>query len=140
MAYSENADTLRRAIEAFETGDAQVFPELFAPDVSGWSPVMMVNGLDELVAAFSDFESSLSDIEVQIDAVDGFGNKALAEYRITGVFTQPFVVDDEVVIEPHGGTVVLGAAMVAEFEDGLITAYRNYFDDITIFDQMLTAG
>ena len=49
-------------------------------------------------------------------------------------------LDDEIVIEPHGGTVVLGAAMVAEFEDGLITAYRNYFDDITIFDQMLAPG
>jgi len=53
-----------------------------------------------------------------------------------GVFTAPFVMDDAV-LEPNGRTVVVGAAIVAEFEDGRIKAYRNYFDDMTFLEQLL---
>ena len=139
MSRRANAEVPRRAIEAFEVGDVGVFPELFTDDVIGWSPIQLTDGLDALVAEFTDFETALTDVTVQIDAVDGLGgNKALAEYRVTGQFTAPFVMDDAV-LEPNGRTVVVGAAMVAEFEDGRIKAYRNYFDDMTLLEQLLMA-
>ena len=60
MSQSANAEGLRRAIEAFEVGDVGVFPELFTDDVIGWSPIQLTDGIDALVAEFTDFETALS--------------------------------------------------------------------------------
>ena len=41
------------------------------------------------------------------------------------------MIDDEVVIDPNGRRLLLGAAAVADFEGDKIKAVHAYFDDAT---------
>ena len=41
-------------------------------------------------------------VDIQIDSLDIFGTRGLAEFRVSATFSGPFVVDDAVVIEPNG--------------------------------------
>ena len=139
MAENTRAEVLRRGLEACIVGDVAALPELFTEDVSGWSPNLLASSLAELAEAVADREDSLSEVALQVDALDITGNKGVIEYRVSAVFSGPFLISDEVVIEPNGRELLLGAAMVAEFSGDRISAFRNYFDDATLMEQMLAA-
>ena len=59
---------------------------------------------------------------------------------MAATFSGPFVIDEEVVIEPNGQPLLLGAAAVADFEGDKIAAVRAYFDDATLLEQMLAGS
>ena len=44
--------------------------------------------------------------------------------------------DEEIVVEPNGRELVLGAAAIADFAGDKIKSLRAYFDDITLLEQM----
>ncbi len=75
----------------------------------------------------------------QIDSLDIFGSRGLAEFRVAATFSGPFVIGESAVIDPNGQKLLLGAAAVADFEGDKITALRAYFDDATLLEQMLDA-
>ena len=135
MAQDDRARVLQEALEACVLGKVEALPRMFTEDVSGWSPNMLVSSLDELTEVVAEREGSLTDVAVQVDAVDVVRNKGFVEYRLRGVFTGPFMLDTDTVVEPNGREIVLGAAMVAEFSSGKISAFRNYFDDVTMLEQ-----
>jgi ketosteroid isomerase-like protein len=137
MAENGRSQVLRSALEACIVGDVDALPELFTADVSGWGPHMLVSSLDELSETVASREDALSDVGLQIDSLDVFGNKGFVEYRLNAVFSGPFVLDKEAVIEPTGGKILLGAALVAEFTGDKISAFRNYFDDASLLEQMV---
>jgi ketosteroid isomerase-like protein len=137
MARSGRAGVLERALEACLNGEVEALPELFDDDVSGWSPNMLVSSRGELAEVVAERDASLSNLSVKIDAVDVVGNKGYAEYRVNAVFSGPFVVDDDTVIEPNDREILLGAAFVAEFRGDTISAFRNYFDNAALLEQML---
>src|SRR5512132_3876209 len=139
MAENDRGGVLRRALEACIRGEVDSLPGLFTEDVSGWSPNLLVTSLDELTEAVAYREGSLSEVTVHVDALDVFGNKGFVEYRVSGVFSGPFVIDEDTMVEPNGREVLLGSAMVAEFTGDKISAFRNYFDDATLLEQMLVA-
>jgi ketosteroid isomerase-like protein len=139
MAENNQRSVLRRALEACVLGEVEALPELFTADVSGWSPNMLVTSLDELTEVVASREAALSEVTVNIDALDVVGNKGYMEYRLSAVFSGPFVVDDDTVVEPHGQEVGIGAALVAEFKANKISAFRNYFDDAALLEQLLIA-
>lgn len=113
--------------------------ELFHDDVSVWSPDLHAVGLEDLAENLAFWETAFSDVDIQIDALDVFANKGFAEFRVVATFSGPFVVDEEVVIEPNGHKLSLGAAAVAGFEAGKIKALRAYFDDAALLEQMIMA-
>jgi len=137
MADNGRAEVLRRALEACIVGDVAPLPELFTADVSGWGPHMLVSSLGELTETVAGREEALSNVAIDIDSLDVFGNKGFVEYRINAVFSGPFVLDEDTVIDPTGNTILLGAAFVAEFEGDKISAFRNYFDDASLLEQMV---
>ena len=100
---------------------------------------MLVTSLDELTEVVASREAALSDVTVNVDALDVVGNKGYIEYRLSAVFSGPFVIDDDTVIEPNGQEIGIGAAMVAEFKANKISAFRNYFDDAALLEQILIA-
>jgi len=131
---------LNRAITACITPDDDAIAklgELFTDDATVWSPNMLAVGLGELVETLGVRESTFSDVAIQFDALDVFGNRGLAEFRVVGAFTGPFLADDAVVIEPNGREILLGAAAVADFDGDKIKALRAYFDDASLLEQML---
>ena len=87
MAESERGRVLRRALEACVLGDVGALPELFTADVSGWSPNMLVSSLDELTEVVADREAALSNVALEVDALDIVGNKGFMEYRLSAVFS-----------------------------------------------------
>jgi ketosteroid isomerase-like protein len=137
MSANDRRQVLRRALEACILGQVESLPDLFTEDVSGWSPNMLVASRSDLTEVVADREEALSDVDIQVDALDVFGNKGFAEYRVSAVFSGPFVISDDIVIDPNGREIVLGAAMVADFSGDKISAFRNYFDDATLMEQML---
>jgi ketosteroid isomerase-like protein len=137
MTQTARSEVLRRALNACIVGDVDALPELFTNDASVWSPNMLTSSLAELSEAVADRDGSLSDVDLQIDALDVFGNKGFAEYRVSAIFSGPFVLDEGRAIEPNGQTILIGAAVVADFDGDKIAALRNYFDDSTLMEQML---
>jgi ketosteroid isomerase-like protein len=137
MARSDRAGVVERALEACLKGEVEALPELFTEDVSGWSPNMLVASRSELADVVAERDASLSNVSVKIDALDVVGNKGYAEYRVNAVFSGPFVVDEDTVVEPNGREILVGAAFVAEFSGDAISAFRNYFDNAALLEQML---
>lgn len=137
MTEDGRTGVLRRALEACFAGDLSTLPEVFTEDVSGWSPNMLVTSLDELSTVVADRDESLSDVSVRIDGLDVAGDKGFAEYRVRAVFSGPFRLDEETVLEPTNREILLGAALAADFTGDKISAFRNYFDDMTLLAQML---
>jgi SnoaL-like domain len=139
MAENGRGQVLRRALEACVTGEVDALPELFTDDVSGWGPHMLVSSLDELKETVASREEALSDVGIEINSLDVFGNKGFVEYRLNAVFSGPLVLDEDTVVDPTGGMILLGAALVAEFDGDKISAFRNYFDDAALLEQMVAA-
>ena len=137
MARNGRAGVVERALEACLKGDVAALPQLFTADVSGWSPNLHVRSRSELAEAVAERDDSLSNVSLKIDNVDVVGNKGYAEYRVTAVFSGPFVIDDDTVIEPNGRELLVGGALVADFEGDTISAFRNYFDNAALLEQML---
>jgi hypothetical protein len=140
MAENTRGAVLRRAIETCIHPDDEAIAalgDLFTDDVSVWSPNMLAIGLEDLAENLAYRESAFSDVDVQIDSLDIFGSRGLAEFRVAATFAGPFVIDEEVSIDPNGHTLVLGAAVVADFEGDKVKAVRAYFDDATLLEQML---
>ncbi len=128
---------LALALEAGMTGETGAMSGLFTDDVSGWSPNMSVSSLAELSEVVQSRDDSLSDVSVAVQGVDAGGNKAFAEFVLTAKFTGPWVVDEDIVLEPHGGEVVMAGVVSADFSDDKISAFRMYFDDLALMAQLL---
>ena len=137
MAENARGETLRRALEACISGDVDALPELFTADISGWAPNMLIRSLDELKETVASREDALSDVRIEINSLDVLGNKGFVEYRLNAVFSGPFALDADTVLDPTGDTILLGAALVAEFSGDKISAFRNYFDDASLLEQMV---
>src|SRR5215510_500239 len=140
MAENGRANVLKRALEACFHGEVDALPDLFTEDVSGWSPNMLVASRAELAEVVAERDASLSDVSLTVDILDVIGNKGYAEYRVNAVFSAPFVIDEDTVIEPNGRELLIGAAFVAEFSGDAISAFRNYFDNAALLEQMLVAA
>jgi len=134
--------TLRRVIETFISPDDDAIEklgELFTDDVTVWTPNMLAVGVVDLAENLIYRESAFSDVDIHFDTLDIFGSRGLAEFRVTGTFSGPFVIEEAAVIEPNGKRLLLGAAAVADFKGDKIRAVRAYFDDASLLEQMLDA-
>lgn len=141
MTQADRAANFRKAIKTCIEPDEKALAklgDLFTTDVVVWSPNLFVGSLDELTETLAFREQAFSDVDIRIDALDVFANKGFAELRMSATFSGPFVIDNDVMIEPNGQELVLGAAAVADFEGDKIKALRAYFDDASLLEQMLT--
>ncbi len=140
MVDNSRGATLCRAIDTCIRPDDDAIAELgtlFTDDVTVWSPNLLAVGVAELAENLAMREVAFSDVDVQINSVGVLGNKGFAEFCVTATFSGPFSVDDDVVIDPNGRQLLLGAAAVVDFQGDKIKAVRAYFDDATLLEQML---
>ena len=134
---SAQASAMRRLLDATVTGDRAAIADLVTADVTGWSPNLFVTSRDELLAAVEQREDAFSGIEVRVQALDQIGDKAVAEWHVAVDHTGPLAVDDDLVIEPTGRRLHVSGATVAEFDGDRICAFRSYFDDLALIEQLL---
>ncbi|CAN5508865.1 hypothetical protein BH10ACT3_BH10ACT3_15500 [soil metagenome] len=128
---------LVKALEAVFTGDRTSLPDVFAVDVVGWSPNFSVNSREELEDEFEENDSALSNVAFSVDTLDLVGDKAIAEWRVAADHSGPLLISDDLLLEPTGRRVVLAGATFAEFRGDRICAFRSYFDDAAIVEQLL---
>jgi hypothetical protein len=128
---------LIQALEAAVTGDDSTLDQTFTEDVVGWSPNLAVTSRAELADEFGDRHDALSNIVIAFDAIYIIGDNAIAEWRISADHTGPIVVEDGLQLDPTGRTIVLAGATFAEFRGDQICAFRNYFDDAALLEQLL---
>jgi hypothetical protein len=128
---------LVQALEAAVTGDDSSLEQTFTEDVVGWSPNLAVTSRAELAEEFGDRHDALSNIVIAFDAIYIIGDNAIAEWRISADHTGTIVVDDDLQIEGTGRRILLAGATFAEFRGDQICAFRNYFDDAALLEQLL---
>jgi predicted ester cyclase len=76
-------------------------------------------------------------LDAEVQALDQVGDKAIAEWHVAADHTGPLVVDDDLTIEPTGRRLHLSGATVAEFDGDRVCAFRSYFDDLALVEQVL---
>ena|SRR5215207_470593 len=137
MASSvDRAAVLVRALEATVTGDSRVVRELYTDDVQGLSPTMSVSSAAELAIALEDREDAFSDIDVDVSPLDVGDDQACVEWVASATHSGPLVLDDDVVIEPTGRRFTLRGVTIADFDGDLIRAFRQYFDEVSLLEQL----
>lgn len=110
---------------------------LVTPDVSGWSPNLLVRSKEELLDVLGDLDDALTNVTSLIDAIDEVGGKAIAEWHLSADHTGRLVVGDDLVLEPTLRRLHLAGATFAEFDGDRISAFRHYFDDLALIEQAL---
>jgi limonene-1,2-epoxide hydrolase len=126
-----------RALEAAAGIGPVDLSEIFTEDVNGWSPNLSVSSLAELQQEYGDRDDALSNVAITVAGVDVVGGKAIAEWRIAADHTGPLRIDGDYEVEPTGRTVFLAGATFAEFRGDRICAFRNYFDDAALLEQLM---
>jgi ketosteroid isomerase-like protein len=127
----------RAAMAALITGDTEHLDQLFTEDVVGWSPILSVTNRQELAEAIGDREDGISNVVIEVDAVDVIGDKVIAEWRLAADHTGPLAIDEDLVVEPSGAHLVLAGASFGEIRGDKICAFRTYFDDAALLEQVL---
>jgi ketosteroid isomerase-like protein len=140
MPSKDCGSLLRRALQAVATGDTDAAAVLFRHDVHVWSPNVVICSRDELLEALGSADDALTDVVLTVDHLDVIGDKAIAEWHATAAFTDPLLVEEDVLIEPTGRQLALAGMSVAEFDGEQIRWLRNYFDDSAFLEQMLTGA
>jgi hypothetical protein len=134
---TDRATVVRRLIVGAATGDVATVRDLVTDDVTAWSPNLFAVSRDELLDAIADRDGALTNVDVTIYDVDMVGSKAVAEWRAEADFTGPLDLGDGVRIEPTGRRCRLAGATFAEFDGERVSAFRQYFDDAALLEQLL---
>jgi hypothetical protein len=133
---AEAAALLVLALEAAVKGDPITIEEVFTEDVVGWSPNLSVTSRAELEQELSHRDGALDDVEIDVSIYELGPDHAAAEWVVSARHVGPLELDD-LVVPPSGGGLVLAGATFAELRDGKICAFRHYFDDAALLEQML---
>jgi predicted ester cyclase len=110
--------------------------DLFTDDVRCWSPALNVSSLADLSAALEDRDEALSNVTVSVRSLNTAGNKVIAEWRLDADHTGPITLSEDYTVEPTGRHVHVGGATFAEFRGDKIEAFRSYFDDLALIEQL----
>jgi len=87
-------------------------------------PGPIVNGLREFVTSFPDWRA-------EVERVTASGNIAVVEWDSSGTFQWPFRGR-----APNGKRFRRRGCSVAEIEGGKIVRYRDYYDRVTLLQQL----
>lgn len=133
-------DVVHKVLRAGLSGEVDDLSSLLTEDVVGWTPNVAVSSLAEARAIFGERDEMLSNIDLDVRSVDIVGDKVFAEWQVAADHSGPMVVDEDLVVEPTGKRIRLAGVLVAEFRDDRIAAFRAYFDDLALMEQVLEAG
>jgi hypothetical protein len=133
---ADRAATLVRAVEAGIEGDSSVIADLYTDDVRGSAPALAVSCAAELAVEVEDRGDTFSDIELTVSPLDVAGDYACVEWSATMTHSGPLTLVNNAVIEATGLRFTLTGVTVAEFRDDRICAFRQYWDEARLLDQL----
>lgn len=134
-AAADRASTLTRALEASVERDLDALAAVLTDDVRAWTPGIFVESKGALLAALDARDDTFSELRLDVRPLDVLGDVACAEWTVTMTQTGPLTLSGATV-EATGAEVTLHGVTVAEFRDDLICAVRQYWDELSVFDQL----
>jgi ketosteroid isomerase-like protein len=132
--------TLIRALRLSVEPDAALVPELYTDDVKAWSPGLFASSAEELATELQRRDEAFSDVDLTVVPLDVGGDFAAVEWTVAMTHTGHLVLADGQQLEPTGLRITLNGVTVAEFLDDRICALRQYWDELTVFEQLGLLG
>jgi len=132
----DRATMLVRALHAAIDRDRQTLQEILTDDVRAWSPALSTASLDELLDELDRRDGAFADVELHVTALDVGGDHACVEWTVEMTHSGPIVLADGMNIESSGLRVALHGITVAEFIGDQICSLRQYWDELTVLEQL----
>jgi len=136
------ATTLVAALRASIEHDPGAAGALYTEDVRAWTPAMSTSSLSELVSEFERRDDAFSDIALEVSPLEVSGDYACVEWSAAMTHSGHLEVAGGRVVDPTGVRVTVHGITVAEFRDDRICSLRQYWDELSVFEQLglLTDG
>jgi hypothetical protein len=106
-------------------------------DVVVWSPCVSTRSREELVAALLEGDDAITQVAVNILGVSTSDSTVLVEWRLEGRFNNAGFLNDDLLVEPSGGTVEATGVLVVVFEGDRATRIRCYYDSLGLLEQVI---
>src|SRR5215831_12167680 len=90
----------------------------------------------ELMSELDRRDDAFSNLRLEASPLDVGGDFACAEWSVTMTHTGPLLVADGKVVDPTGVQITLHGITVAEFRGDRICSLRQYWDELSVFDQL----
>lgn len=132
----QRAVTLTRALHASIKGDQRLISEVYTEDVKAWTPAFSTASLSELKAEFERRDEAFSDFELNVIPLDVGGEFGCAEWSVSMTHSGPLAVAGGEIIEATGIRVTVNGTTIAEFRDTRICSFRQYWDELSVFEQL----
>ena len=119
---------------------APLVSDVFAPTIVVWSPEVFGSGWSNAMSALEQGvaeRDSLSELSVHLISAHVTTSCVFVEWRLSGRFTEPCFVDDDLLVEPTGRHVEVGGLVVGTFDHHLLTAVHCYYDGLAILEQLI---
>jgi SnoaL-like polyketide cyclase len=121
--------------------DREATEDGMVPDVVIWSPAAVALSRQSAIDTFRVDETDsgpLTEVELVVLAIDVVAPRAYAEWRLTGRFTQPCFVADDLLVEPTGQMVETSGVLVVTFDDHRIVAAHLFYDELALLEQLIS--
>jgi ketosteroid isomerase-like protein len=130
------AATLVRALHAGVEQDRRAAVDIYTDDVRAWTPAMTTGSLSELMVELERRDDAFSAIELEVSPLEVGGDYACVEWTVSMTHTGQIEVAGGKIVEPTGVRVTLNGITVAEFRGDRICSLRQYWDELSVFDQL----
>ena len=106
--------------------------------MTGLSPILSCTSLAEFAVELEEQENVFTEVAIEVHPLDVGGDRACVEWVASAVHSGPLPLDEDetVVIEGSGRRVSFRGVSVAEFDGDKISAFRHYWDDVALFDEL----
>jgi len=119
------------------TGDATDLESIFTGDVRGWNPTGRTESLQDMCDTCNRRRDTFSDVSMRVNSLSVAGERATCEWKLKAVHSGLLLTSNQRRIDPRGETLELPGVTVAEFRGGRISAFRTYFDLMSIVEQLI---
>ena len=134
------AAILVRALQASVDHDRGAAGDVYTEDVRAWTPAMSTASLSELMDEFERRDDAFSDVELEVSPLEVVGEYACAEWSVSMTHTGRIELADRKVVDPTGVRVTLHGITVAEFRGHRICSLRQYWDELSVYEQLGLLG
>jgi predicted ester cyclase len=127
----------RRLIQAYNDRNIEAISDVLDEAVELSRPGVQIGpGREAALAVYRQDWEEFPDLRLDVKSVVAEGAVIAVEFALTGTNTGPLHLPDGTTAPATGRYVFLPGVSIVELKNGLISAVRNYWDNMTTFDQL----
>jgi steroid delta-isomerase-like uncharacterized protein len=137
MSQASIIEAARSFVEAFNRADWQRLEAALSPDCvyDEFGTGRQVRGAGDIVGLFQGWKRAMPDAEGTVEDLVAGEDKVALEVTWRGTLTGPLPAPGGE-IEPTGKTQVTPAAIILKFEGDAVKESHQYFDSVTLLQQL----